>query len=316
MEATLRVAPRPGRSLLRTGGVVHASAPDVPDLDFSERGLRAVAGGGPAAARDPGAGPGARAAALARAVAGRGGRGAAGGAARPPGRSRSTSSRCTRRRSPSWRRPSPRRPSTDQPDADALSPARCWREHAAPPAALAADGWALARWGRVPGLRRYAGRRARAARRRRGAVPARRRRLPGQRLGRCQPRAAAGCTPRSWPAGWPTPGRRGRPWPPRSPSRTAAARAASSAPGCRRSPACGGCGSRHRAAPGGRRHPPAGDGALRPTGDRDPLASGCGGRGARLRDARRARGPARLGVSKARSSSHTRCQRVSIACGS
>ena len=35
MEATLRIALRPGRSLLRTGGVVHASAPDVPDLDFA-----------------------------------------------------------------------------------------------------------------------------------------------------------------------------------------------------------------------------------------------------------------------------------------
>ena len=45
-------------------------------------------------------------------------------------------------------------PIDDEPDGDAF--ARTLLEgHEAPPAALAADGWALARWGRVPGLRCY-----------------------------------------------------------------------------------------------------------------------------------------------------------------
>ena len=191
MEATLRVALRPGRSLVRTGGVVHASAPDVPDLDFPN----AVYALWPAEARRlpairarararglrpwlelwPGAGAEALQAELLAAGA-------------QPVDELAVHAAPLAELAPAIAEA----PIDDEPDGDAF--ARTLLEgHEAPPAALAADGWALARWGRVPGLRCYV-----AGERERPVAAAvlfllGGRRLPGQRVdaaARAPPRAA------------------------------------------------------------------------------------------------------------------------------
>ncbi len=154
MEATLRIALRPGRSLVRTGGVVHASAPDAPDLDFPN----AVYGLWPeeaprlpaikARARARGLRPwlelwpGPAAPALEAELRADGARvmdelavHAAPLAAAVPAAAAEVAI-------------------DDDPAGDTF--ARTLLEgHEAPARAIEADAWALARWGAVPGLRRY-----------------------------------------------------------------------------------------------------------------------------------------------------------------
>jgi hypothetical protein len=154
MEATLRIALRPGRSLVRTGGVVHASAPDAPDLDFPN----AVYGLWPeeaprlpaikARARARGLRPwlelwpGPAAPALEAELRADGARvmdelavHAAPLAAAVPAAAAEVAI-------------------DDDPAGDTF--ARTLLEgHEAPARAMEADAWALARWSAVPGLRRY-----------------------------------------------------------------------------------------------------------------------------------------------------------------